>query len=319
MQTPPHTEATQVLEGFTFEDGTRLDLEIAYWTMGELNADGSNVLLLSHGASSARDWAFPFCREGGAFDPAGRFVVSIDLPGGGDSSRLSRTPGFPRSYTLHDLTRALSALLDKLGARRNVLFAGVSVSTLIGLDLAATRPDLLGGAALWNCGARCDGFANAVTVAIASILSLDGGPAGMKAAVDSFYPVLTGRSLLAALGASEREQVTACIAQGWTDRWRADELSARYTGAISTGDVIAIHGGERALAAKLTCPILFLPSSSDQILPAADIARFAERLPSARVLVCETDRGHQSSSAPQGTPEFAFYDGHTSDFFRSLG
>lgn len=317
MEAPLRTQAVTVLEGFTFEDGTGLDLEIAYWTMGTLNADGSNVLLLSHGASGARDWALAYCREGGAFDPAGRFVVSIDLPGGGGSSRLSRTPGFPRRYTLHDLTNALSALLDKLGAKRDVLFSGVSVSTLIGLDLAATRPDLLGGAALWNCGARCDGFAGAVVGAIASILEIDGGPAGMKAAVASFYPSLTGRSRLAALDVNEREQTIEHIAQGWIDRWRADEISARYLGTIS-GDVIAIHGGEQALTAKLACPILFLPSSSDQILPAADIAAFSARVPSTRTVVCDTDRGHQSTGAPPGSPEFAFYDGRTAAFFRSL-
>ncbi len=319
MTRPVHTQAVQVIEGFAFEDGTVLDLEIAFWMIGEIDRHGGNVLLLSHGASGNRDWALPHCGQGQAFDPAGRFVVSVDLPGGGDSSRASTTPGFPERYTVHDLTNAMSMLLDRLGARRNVLFAGVSVSTLIGLDLAASRPDLLGAAALWNCGARCDGFAKAVATAVASILALDGGPRGMKAAVESFYPSLTGRSRLAAMDEQERMQTIGRIADGWMVHWRADELSARYTGTIG-GDVMAIHGGEQALAAKLACPLLFLPSSSDQILPADAIAAFAELVPGAEVAVCQTDRGHQSSGAPEGTPEFGFYDGRTRDFFaRHLG
>ena len=305
------------LRGFRFEDGTVLDLELGYWTLGALDPDGANAMLLSHGASGNRDWALPFCRTGGAFDPAGRFLISIDLPGGGGSSRASTTPGFPTRYALRDLTNALAGLLDALGAKRAV-FAGVSVSTLVGLDLAATRPDLFGAMALWNSGARCDGYAQAATDAVAAILALDSGPAGMKAAVASFYPTLTGRSRLAAMDAAGRAEKVEHIAQGWTRRWRADELTARYLGTIK-GDVPALHGGEAALAARIRCPILWLASSSDQLLPADAIAAFARHVPGGRVEVCVTDQGHQSTSAPPGSPEFEFYDGTTAAFIRAIG
>lgn len=311
---PSHVQATHTIQAFRFEDGAVVDLTIGCWTMGKLNADGSNAMLLSHGASGNRDWALPHCRSGGAFDPAGRFVISVDLPGGGDSSRLSTTPGFPARYTLHDLTNALAALLDELGAKRDVLFSGVSVSTLVGLDLAATRPELFGAMSLWNCGARCDGYARGVVDAVAAILTIDSGPAGMKAAVQSFYPTLTGRDRLAATEVAERAKTVERIADGWIKRWRADEIIARYLGTIG-GDVPAIHGGEQALAAKIACPILWLPCSSDQLLPASAIAAFAEHLPASRVAVCRSDRGHQSTSAPAGSPEFEFYESHTADFF----
>lgn len=312
---PSHTQAKYTVKAFRFEEGTVVDLSIGYWTMGEINADGSNAMLLSHGASGNRDWALPHCRSGRAFDPAGRFVISIDLPGGGDSSRLSATPGFPARYTLHDLTSALAALLDGLGVKRDVLFSGVSVSTLVGLDLAATRPELFRAMALWNCGARCDGYARSVIDAVAAILTIDSGPAGMRAAVQSFYPSLTGRDRLAATDAAERAKTVGRIAEGWVKRWRADEIIARYLGTIG-GDVPAIHGGEQALAARIACPILWLPCSSDQLLPAASIAAFAEHVPTSQIAVCQSDRGHQSTSAPEGSPEFKFYDGHTADFLR---
>ena len=314
---PPHVQATHTIEGFTFEGGTVVDLRIGCWTMGELNADGSNVMLLSHGASGNRDWALPHCRSGRSFEPAGRFIISVDLPGGGDSSRLSTTPGFPMRYTLHDLTNALAALLDRLGARRNVLFSGVSVSTLVGLDLAATRPDLFGGMSLWNCAARGDGYASSVIDAVAAILTLDNGPAGMKAAVKSFYPSLTGRDRLAATEVTERARIEERIAEGWIAHWRADEIIARYLGTIG-GDVPAIHGGEQALAAKIACPILWLPCSSDQLLPASSMAAFARRVPTGQLAICQSDRGHQSTSATEGSPEFRFYDGKTAEFFRSI-
>ncbi len=309
-------QARRTLNDFRFMDGTVLDLEIGYWTVGDLDGDGSNAMLLSHGASGNRDWALPFCRTGGAFDPAVRFVISVDLPGGGDSSRASTTPGFPARYALRDLTNALAGLLDALGAKRNVVFAGVSVSTLVGLDLAAMRPGLFGAMALWNSGARCDGYAQAATDAVAAILGLDGGPAGMKAAVASFYPTLTGRSKLAAMDGAGRAEKVEHIAQGWMARWRADELTARYLGTIK-GDVPALHGGEAALAARLGCPILWLASSSDQLLPAQAIAAFAKHVPGGRVEVCQTDNGHQSTSAPPGSPEFQFYDGKTAAFLQA--
>lgn len=138
----------------------------------------------------------------------------------------------------------------------------------------------------------------------------------MKAAVQSFYPTLTGRDKLAATEAAERAKIVEPIADGWIKRWRADEIIARYLGAIG-GDVLAIHGGEQALAAKTACPILWLPCSSDQVLPASAIAASAEHLPASRVALCRSHRGHQSTSAPAGSPEFEFYGRHTADFFRA--
>ena len=311
-------QAQHTIRDFKFEDGTVLDLNIGYWTMGQLAADGGNVMLLSHGASGTRDWALPFCRPGGAFDPAGRFVVSIDLPGGGGSSRASTTPGFPARYALRDLTNALAGLLGALGAKQNTIFAGVSVSTLVGLDLAALRPELFGAMALWNSGTRGDGYAQGVIDAVAAILALDGGPAGMKAAVASFYPTLTGRAKLAAMDAAGRAGKIEHIAQGWAARWRADELTARYLGTIQ-GDVPALHGGEDTLAARIRCPILWLASSSDQLLPAQAISAFAARVPHGRCAVCQTDEGHQSTSAPRGSSEFGFYDAQTAAFLRHHG
>ena len=308
-------QGRHTLKDFRFVDGTVLDLDIGYWTVGDLDGNGANAMLLSHGASGNRDWPLPFCRPGGAFDPAGRFIISVDLPGGGDSSRASTTPGFPARYVLRDLTNALAGLLDALGAKRNVVFSGVSVSTLVGLDLAATRPELFGAMALWNSGARCDGYAQAATDAVAAILALDGRPAGMKAAVASFYPALTGRSRLAAMDPAERAKTVGHIAEGWVARWRADELTARYLGTIK-GDVPALHGGEDALAARIGCPILWLASSSDQLLPAAAIAEFAGRVPGGVVQICQTDKGHQSTGSPPGSPEFQFYDGQTAAFLR---
>ena len=314
---PGRKQAQRIISGFKFEDGAVIDLRISYWTAGELNREGSNALLLSHGASGNRDWAIPFCRTGGAFDPTDHFVISVDLPGGGDSSRLSRDAGFPERYTLRDLTNALEAFLEAIGAKRNVLFCGVSVSTLIGFDLAAKRSDLMGGAVLWNCAVRCDGYAQGAIEALVATLALDGGPAGMSAAVKAFYPSLTGRAMLAESSPATRAQLTDHIASGWIARWTAPEIVARYVGTI-TGDVTALHGGEPILAKKLTNPMLLLPSSSDHLLPAASVEAFAKNVPAINVAVCQSDRGHQSTSAPADSPEFKFYDTHTSAFFAGL-
>ena len=73
---------------------------------------------------------------------------------------------------------------------------------------------------------------------------------------------------------------------------------------------------QQALAAKIACPILWLPRSSDQLLPASAIGAFAEHLLAGRLAVCRLDRDHQSTSAPVGSPEFEFYGSHTADFFR---
>jgi homoserine O-acetyltransferase len=306
------------IDNFGFRDGASIDgLSIAYWTKGRLNADRSNAVFLCHGASGGRNWAQPFCRVGGAFDPDRWYLISADIPGGGDSSRASNDPGFPASYAIGDLTAAVAALVEHLEITSLRAFCGQSMGSLIGLDLASQRPDLVRGLALWSCGYRCDGYGRAVIEALRAILNLDGSAAGMRAAIAAYLPVLVDRGLLAGMSRSARSELVEKVAEDWTGNWRADELIARYS-AVAECDLAAHCGGESSLAARIHCPVLFLPCSSDTLFPPAQIATLARLMPNADVRVLPTDYGHIATTRPPGTSEFSFFDRETATFLFGL-
>lgn len=296
---------------FRFADGAELErLSIAYWTMGKLNAARDNALLLCHGASGNKQWARPYCRPGGAFDPQRWFLISVDVPGGGESSRHSRDPGFPPSYSLADSALSIAALLDGLGILRLRAFCGPSMASLIGLELAYRRRQLLGSLVLWCGGFRCNGFGRAVAEMLREILQLPASPRREHAAVAALLPALVSRDMLDALSDEDRSALIGRMADEWRANWRADELIARY-GAIARCDLGARAGGEQTLAAGIGCPVLWLQATTDALFPAHDLEQLTAHMADSQVRLLDTPLGHLASAAAPGTPEFQFFDQHT--------
>jgi homoserine O-acetyltransferase/O-succinyltransferase len=299
---------------FRFADGTVLpELRIAYWTAGQLSPAKDNVLFLCHGASGRRDWAIPFCAAGAAFDAKRWFIISADMPGGGDSSRRSTDPDFPAHYDIGDLSAAITLLLEDLGIGSVRAFCGASMAGLIGLDLAYRRPDLVAALALWVTSYRSDGFARALIESLAGVLRLDDGEKAMRAAVGAFFPVLAGRQMIADMSAPALAALLDNVAREWSANWRPEELIARYA-ALGGCDLAVRHGGIGTLAAGLQCPALFLPASSDLIYPPAQAETLAALMPRATLETLTTEYGHLATTAPPGSVEFSFFNERTAVF-----
>lgn len=306
------------IEDFVFAGGERLDrLTLSCWTMGTLNDRRDNAVLLCHGASGGKDWALPYCRSGGAFDPERHFIVSMDMPGGGASSRRGSDPAFPSAYAIGDLATAAIALLDGLGIHRVAGFAGASMASLVGIDLAYRFPDRVGALALWTGSYRSDGFARGISDSVGAVLDLDHSQAGFRAAAGAFLPALSGRAALADMPADRMSAFLDGIAAQWFQAWGAEELAARYH-AVGHCDLAAVHGGKDRLATGIACPLLFLQADSDQIFDLHDVRDFVDKTPDGRLEVIETMMGHLAPAAPQDSTEFAFFDRITARFLADL-
>lgn len=318
-EAPARTERTIEVDGFVFAGGERIDrLTLSCWTMGTLNDRRDNALLLCHGASGGKDWALPYCRAGGAFDPDRYFIVSLDMPGGGASSRRQSDTAFPASYAIGDLATATIALLDGLGIHRVAAFAGASMASLVGIDLAFRFPDRVGALALWTGSYRSDGFARGISDSVGAVLDLDRSQAGFRAAAGAFLPALSGRAALAEMPPERMNPFLDMIAAQWFQSWRADELAARYH-AVGHCDLAAIHGGRDRLAAGIACPLLLLQADSDQIFDMADARAFVDGTPAGRMEVIETPMGHLAPAAPPNSAEFTFFDQTTARFLAEAG
>ena len=301
-----------------FASGENAEVDVAYWTCGQRNAADDNTILVCHGSSGSKDWALPYCRPGGALDPERWFIVSVDLPGGGESSRRSRQSDFPARYSVEDCTNVLVRCLDALGVRSVRAFCGPSMACLLGLDLGVRYPERTRGLVLWAGGWRSDRYAQFTIETMRDILSLSDSQAAFRAAVSATLPALTGRDFIEALPQDRRAALLSELSNDWARRWRADELSARYA-ALAVADIGATVGGEAELARRIACPVIWLQVASDALFPIADIQRLAASMRNAELKVLESSLGHLASIARPGSREFEFFDRETARFLEAIG
>jgi homoserine O-acetyltransferase/O-succinyltransferase len=139
---------------FLFDDGRRLDVTLAYRTLGTLDEDAGNAVMLLHGTTgsgqqflrpSAADFLFG---SGQPLDVSKFFVILPDAIGHGDSSRPSDGlgPDFPR-YGYGDIVEGQYQLLvHGLGIERLRLLLGTS----------------MGGMQTWMWGERYPAMADAL-------------------------------------------------------------------------------------------------------------------------------------------------------------
>jgi homoserine O-acetyltransferase/O-succinyltransferase len=148
------------VSGFRFDDGRRLDVTLAYHTLGSLDSGAGNAVMLLHGTTgSGQQFLRPSTADflfgsGQPLDVSRFFVILPDAIGHGGSSRPSDGlgPDFPR-YGYGDLIEGQHRLLVQgLGIERLRLLLGTS----------------MGGMQTWMWGERYPDVAQAL-MAIASL------------------------------------------------------------------------------------------------------------------------------------------------------
>ena len=158
---------------FVLRSGESLpEVTLAYEAYGELNAAGSNAILLFHamtgsqhaaGRNSAlpevgtrwtsecqEGWWSAFIGPGKALDTERFFVVCVNYLGGcyGSTGPASTNPATGKPYgskfppiTFTDIVESQVRLLDHLGIRRLRAAVGASIGGMLGLTLATLYPD----------------------------------------------------------------------------------------------------------------------------------------------------------------------------------
>jgi homoserine O-acetyltransferase len=154
------TSGSHSIPGFEFADDGRLDLTIGYHTLGRLNEDASNAVLMLHGTTGsgqqflAPNMADALFAPGAPLDVTRYFVILPDAIGHGASSRPSDGlgPEFPR-YGYADIVAANHHLVTKgVGIERLRLILGTS----------------MGGMQTWMWGERYPDMAQAL-MAVAAL------------------------------------------------------------------------------------------------------------------------------------------------------
>ncbi|MGH3088482.1 MAG: homoserine O-acetyltransferase MetX [Rubrobacteraceae bacterium] len=157
---------SQLIGSFEPELGGRLEeVELVYETWGELDASGTNAVLIVHAltgdshAAGAPDeryrrggWWEPVIGPGRPMDTDEYFVVCSNVLGGcsGSTGPCSADPETGRPYamrfpdvTIRDMVRAQKRLLDELGVRKLSLVAGGSIGGQQALEWPVEFPDFV--------------------------------------------------------------------------------------------------------------------------------------------------------------------------------
>lgn len=169
MDVPEHAQpgvhqTIRLTEGLTLDSGAVLgEVEVAYRTYGELNAEGNNAVLVCHALTGDQYLAEPHPLTGkpgwwanvvGAGKPIDTeryFVICANVLGGcmGSTGPRSEKPGggiwgteFP-TITIRDMVRTQKMLIDRLGVTRLFAVVGGSMGGMQALEWAATYPEMV--------------------------------------------------------------------------------------------------------------------------------------------------------------------------------
>lgn len=172
---PLLTESGKVLE----------EVDVAYETIGRLNARANNAVLVchplsadTHAARRSRSdrpgWWEAMIGEGKPIDPSRHFVITANVLGGcfgttGPTSIDPSTgepwgPRFP-VVTVGDMVRTQRRLLDALGIEKSITVIGGGLGALVALEWTIREPDRVGRAVVLGAAAR----RHAQTLALGSL------------------------------------------------------------------------------------------------------------------------------------------------------
>lgn len=186
-------EAGGVLNGF----------QLAYTTLGQLNADRSNVVWVCHaltGSADVTSWWKGMFEAGSPLDPSHYFIICANVLGGcyGSTGPLSVNPETRHPYfhsfplvTNRDTVLAFDRLREHLGIERIQLLIGGSLGGQQVLEWALLRPAVIRKLAAIACNAYHSPWGIAFNEAQRMAISADdswaqddprAGVQGMKAA-----------------------------------------------------------------------------------------------------------------------------------------
>ena len=201
----------------------------------------------------------------------GQRVLSWDMPGYGNSAPLA-------AMDFAALCDRLVAALDELGLTR-VVIAGQSIGGMIAQEMAIRHPDRVAGlvliATVPGFGGRDDSFRDSFLAA--RLAPLDQG-IGMSALAAEAIPAVLGPD---ADSATRDDAITAMAAIP----------EAAYRQVLAT----LVSFNRRDDQHLITCPSLLIAGGKDDNSPARVMAKMADRLPDAALLVIE-NAGHLVNS-----------------------
>ena len=320
---------TGILEvpNFMLQKGGMLPTaRLSYKTLGKLNADRSNAVLVPSWYTGTHVESETFMAgPDRALDPGKYFIVLTDLLGNGLSSSPSNTPApfelgrFPR-VTIHDNVRLQHQLLTQtLGIERLRLVTGWSMGACQTYQWAAQYPDMVAAACPIAGSARTASFNKVFLMSLRRTLELD--PAFAEgfytrapvAGIRAFASIYAGWGVSEAFfrteayrmfGAATHEEFVQYFWEPFFLKCDANNLlsqmSTWFDGDISAN---AVYGGDLQTAlGAIRARTIVMPVDTDRYFPPVDAKEEVRHIPGAECRIIESVWGHMAPMNPGDIP-----------------
>lgn len=292
------------------------DFELSYVTHGKLNAEKSNVILVTVSLSGNHHRLDFLIGPGKALDTARYFIVCADPIGNGltsSPSNSARQPGmkFPR-FTVRDMVAAQYRFLtEALGVEAVHAVVGASMGGMQGLQFAVSHPQFIRALVAMTPMARTHPWAVAVVEAARRALMADpmwngkqftDYPARGWRAWSGVMSVLANRTPAAL--ARMFEQPLAALE--WIDKLTADNLANGFDAtdwlyqswayqAHDVGSTPGFDGNTTVALTSIQARTLILAPPLDLFNPVQCAQEAADAIPSAALVEIPSVQGHQSA------------------------
>ncbi len=321
---------TVTLFDFAFESGEVMpDLRIAYETHGTLASGRDNAILLLPAATGDRHAFDAVIGPGKTFDTDKYFIVTADPIGGGESSSPAEGAGqdFPR-YSVRDMMLALQGLIaGNLNLTELHAIAGSDLGAFIALEWAIHYPQTTHGVILLAPSSKADANYRLVVDLMTSVVALDpkwqGGRYsanpidGLRHAGMLYYPWSTSAAFLDRGPPRRVAKEIEATARSFA-AWDANSLVLRYAACRGHDVSGPFEGSIAAALARVTAPVLLLPSVSDRLIGTDDALLIRGGVRNAVYAEIPGDLGHRAIRALPETLEWDFIDRRIRAFLATL-
>lgn len=284
---------------------------VAYRTWGDLDASGSNAVLICHaltGSANADEWWEPLIGAGRALDPDRDFIICSNVLGScyGTTGPTSLDPATDTPYgstfpqiTVRDMVALQCALLRHLGVRRLRLVIGGSLGGMQVLEWALAAPDLVEAIVPVAISGRHSAWAIALSEAQRQAIYAD-PVKGL--AIARMIAMATYRSYASFETRFARTRNEASYAvESWL-RNHGDKLVRRFdancylrlTEAMDSHDVARGRGDYHHVLGTILQPALVVSIDSDVLYPPLEQEELAGFMPHAVLRTLSSPHGHDS-------------------------
>lgn len=291
------------LGDFKLENGSSIrDCRVAYRTSGTLNADQSNVVLVSTwlAGTSQELIDIGFIGPGKVFDSSQYYIIAVDFFGNGVSSSPSNSApqpdkSFPQ-FNIRDMVRAQHTLLTRhLNIHHVRAVAGISMGALATFQWMVSYPDFMDQAVPISGSPWLTSYEMLFWSAQLGILENVGDCSGSKAAMK----VLTPLFIMQAWAPDYRAANTSLASftsfltreQDKFSRYDATNWSRQVTAIMDYNILKEFEGSKQKAAATVRTKCMLVTSAQDQIIPNEEAKTFA-RLIGAKTAVLNGTCGH---------------------------